>query len=91
MQFFNMLGVAAALRLSWGAGWGLPGVWHCLTLFFVLRILYHAIHIFNNRKTHVRKHTARRLRLPACFQRLQCCIRIQVAYCLAVSLLQPFL
>lgn len=63
MQFFNMLGVAAALRVSWSAGWGLPGVWHCLTLFFVLRILYHAAHIFNNRKTHVRS-----THLVACFQ-----------------------
>ncbi|GAQ91217.1 MATE efflux family protein [Klebsormidium nitens] len=53
MQFLNMLGVGAALRTAWAAGWGLPGVWHCLTLFFVLRIAYHAVHIANNRKTHV--------------------------------------
>lgn len=53
MQFLNMLAVGAALRVAWAAGWGLPGVWHCLTLFFLMRIAYHAVHIANNRKTHV--------------------------------------
>ncbi|CAM6125768.1 unnamed protein product [Calypogeia fissa] len=53
MQVINIMVVLLGLLLAYTAGWGLPGVWWCLVLYFSIRGVYHTLHILASWQTHV--------------------------------------